>query len=173
MTTAFFIEREKENIVEFKELELTDEILKAIADMGFKNPSPIQKETIPPLLEGRDLIGQAQTGTGKTAAFSIPILERVEANGITQALILCPTRELCMQVAGEIENLARYKKEIKVLSVYGGTQIVRQIKSLKKGIEIVVGTPGRLMDLMRRKVLKLDKLKIVVLDEADEMLGMI
>lgn len=172
MTTAFFIEREKENIVEFKELELTDEILKAIADMGFKNPSPIQKETIPPLLEGRDLIGQAQTGTGKTAAFSIPILERVEANGITQALILCPTRELCMQVAGEIKNLARYKKEIKVLSVYGGTQIVRQIKSLKKGIEIVVGTPGRLMDLMRRKVLKLDKLKIVVLDEADEMFDM-
>ena len=158
--------------MEFKELNISEEILKSTADMGFKSPSPIQEETITPLLEGRDVIGQAQTGTGKTAAFAIPILEKVEANGITQALILCPTRELCMQVAKEIDSLARYKKGLKILSVYGGTQIVKQIKALKKGVEIVVGTPGRLMDLMRRKVLKLDNLKIVVLDEADEMFDM-
>lgn len=172
MTAAFFIEREKEKIVEFKELYISEEILKAIEDMGFKSPSPIQEETIPPLLDGRDVIGQAQTGTGKTAAFGIPVIEKIEANGLTQGLVLCPTRELCIQVAKEIENLAKYKKGIKILSVYGGTQIVKQIKTLKKGVEIVVGTPGRLMDLMRRKVLKLDELKIVVLDEADEMFDM-
>lgn len=118
--------------MEFKELNLSEEILKSTADMGFRNPSPIQEKTISPLLEGRDVIGQAQTGTGKTAAFSIPILEKVEANGISQALILCPTRELSMQVAREIESLAKYKKGLKILSVYGGTQIVKQIKALKK-----------------------------------------
>src|SRR5699024_7177343 len=144
--------------MEFRELNISEEILKAVGDMGFTSPSPIQEKTIGPLLEGRDLIGQAQTGTGKTAAFSIPIIGKVEANGITQGLILCPTRELCIQVAKEIESLAKYKKGIKILSVYGGTQIVKQIKALKKGVEIVVGTPGRLMDLMRRKVLKLDEL---------------
>ncbi|WP_308749347.1 DEAD/DEAH box helicase [uncultured Anaerococcus sp.] len=158
--------------MEFKELNISEEILKSTSDMGFKSPSPIQEETITPLLEGRDVIGQAQTGTGKTAAFAIPIIEKVESNGITQALVLCPTRELCIQVAKEIGNLAKYKTGIKILSVYGGTQIVKQIKTLKKGVEIVVGTPGRLMDLMRRKVLKLDSLKIVVLDEADEMFDM-
>lgn len=158
--------------MEFRELNISEEILKAVGDMGFTSPSPIQEKTIGPLLEGRDLIGQAQTGTGKTAAFSIPIIGKVEANGITQGLILCPTRELCIQVAKEIESLAKYKKGIKILSVYGGTQIVKQIKALKKGVEIVVGTPGRLMDLMRRRVLKLDELKIAVLDEADEMFDM-
>ncbi|WP_297791497.1 DEAD/DEAH box helicase [uncultured Anaerococcus sp.] len=158
--------------MEFKELNISTEIVKAVTDMGFVNPSPIQEKTIPPLLEGRDLIGQAQTGTGKTAAFSIPLIEKVEVNGLTQALILCPTRELCMQVSNEIKKLSKYKKDIKILSVYGGTQIVKQIKSLKKGVEIVVGTPGRLMDLMRRRVLKLSDLKIVVLDEADEMFDM-
>ena len=158
--------------MEFKELNISEEILKSTSDMGFKSPSPIQEETITPLLEGRDVIGQAQTGTGKTAAFAIPIIEKVESNGITQALVLCPTRELCIQVAKEINNLGKYKKRIRILSVYGGTQIVKQIKTLKKGVEIVVGTPGRLMDLMRRKVLKLDNLKIVVLDEADEMFDM-
>lgn len=158
--------------MEFKELKISEETLKALEDMGFESPSPIQEKTIPPLLEGKDLIGQAQTGTGKTAAFAIPTIEKVQANGITQALILCPTRELCMQVTKEIEKLAKYKKDIKILSVYGGTQIVRQIKALKKGVEIVVGTPGRLMDLMKRRVLKLDKLDIVVLDEADEMFDM-
>ena len=139
--------------MEFKELKISEETLKALDDMGFESPSPIQEKTIPALLEGRDLIGQAQTGTGKTAAFAIPIVEKVETNGITQALILCPTRELCMQVTKEIEKLAKYKKDIKILSVYGGTQIVRQIKALKKGVEIVVGTPGRLMDLMKRSCL--------------------
>lgn len=172
MTAAFFIELVKEKIVEFKELYISEETLRAIADMGFKSPSPIQEETIPPLLEGKDVIGQAQTGTGKTAAFAIPIIEKIEANDLTQVLVLCPTRELCIQVAKEIGNLSKYKTDIKILSVYGGTQIVKQIKTLKKGVEIVVGTPGRLMDLMRRKVLKLDNLKIVVLDEADEMFDM-
>lgn len=172
MTAAFFIELVKEKIVEFKELYISEETLRAIADMGFKSPSPIQEETIPPLLDGKDVIGQAQTGTGKTAAFAIPIIEKIEANGLTQALVLCPTRELCIQVAKEIGNLAKYHTGIKILSVYGGTQIVKQIKALKKGVEIVVGTPGRLMDLMRRRVLKLDNLKIVVLDEADEMFDM-
>ena len=152
--------------MEFKELKISEETLKALADMGFESPSPIQEQTIPPLLEGKDLIGQAQTGTGKTAAFAIPTIEKVQANGITQALILCPTRELCMQVTKEFEKLAKYKKDIKILSVYGGTQIVKQIKALKKGVEIVVGTPGRLMDLMKRRVLKLDNLDLVVLDEA-------
>lgn len=99
MTAAFFIELVKEKIVEFKELYISEETLRAIADMGFKSPSPIQEETIPPLLEGKDAIGQAQTGTGKTAAFAIPIIEKIEANGLTQALVLCPTRELCIQVA--------------------------------------------------------------------------
>ena len=172
MTAAFFIELVKEKIVEFKELYISEETLRAIADMGFKSPSPIQEETIPPLLEGKDVIGQAQTGTGKTAAFAIPIIEKIEANGLTQALVLCPTRELCIQVAKEIGNLAKHHTGIKILSVYGGTRIVKQIKTLKKGVEIVVGTPGRLMDLMRRRVLKLDNLKVVVLDEADEMFDM-
>ena len=158
--------------MEFKELKISEETLKALEDMGFESPSPIQEKTIPPLLEGKDLIGQAQTGTGKTAAFAIPTIEKVQANGITQALILCPTRELCMQVTKEFEKLDKYKKDIKILSVYGGTQIVRQIKALKKGVEIVVGTPGRLMDLMKRRVLKLDNLDLVVLDEADEMFDM-
>lgn len=158
--------------MKFNEFKIGNEILQAIDDMGYTNPSPIQEETIQYLLDGTDVIGQAQTGTGKTAAFAIPLVENVEANGITQALILCPTRELCMQVAKEVEKLAKYKKNIKVLSVYGGTQIVKQIKALKKGVEIVVGTPGRLMDLMRRRVLKLDMLKNVILDEADEMFDM-
>ena len=118
----FLISKEKRNktqLMEFKELKISEETLKALDDMGFESPSPIQEQTIPALLEGRDLIGQAQTGTGKTAAFAIPIVEKVETNGITQALILCPTRELCMQVTKEIEKLAKYKKDIKILSVYG------------------------------------------------------
>ena len=158
--------------MKFNELNIGNEILRAIDDLGYEKPSPIQEESIPHLLEGNDLIGKSQTGSGKTAAFAIPVIENIESNGITQALILCPTRELCIQVSKEIEKLCKYKKEIKILSVYGGSHIVRQIKSLKKGVEIVVGTPGRLMDLMRRKVLKLDQLKTVVLDEADEMFDM-
>ncbi|WP_276862031.1 DEAD/DEAH box helicase [Anaerococcus tetradius] len=158
--------------MKFNEFNIGEDILQAIDDMGYTNPSPIQEETIQYLLDGRDVIGQAQTGTGKTAAFAIPIVENVEANDITQSLILCPTRELCMQVAREVEKLTKYKKDIKVLALYGGTQIVKQIKALKKGVEIVVGTPGRVIDLMKRRVLKLDMLKNVVLDEADEMFDM-
>lgn len=158
--------------MKFNELNIGNEIIRATRDLGYEKPSPIQEESIPHLLEGSDLIGKSQTGSGKTAAFAIPIIENIEANGVTQALILCPTRELCIQVSKEIEKLCKYKKEIRILPVYGGSHIVKQIKSLKKGVEIVVGTPGRLMDLMRRKVLKLDQVKVVVLDEADEMFDM-
>lgn len=158
--------------MKFKEFNISNEIINAISDMGFESPSPIQEKTLNPLLEGRDLIGQAHTGTGKTAAFSIPLIEKVQATGICQALILCPTRELSIQGNNEINKLSKYKKEIKTLAVYGGSPIIKQIKALRQGVEIVVGTPGRLMDLMRRRVLKLDNLKIVVLDEADEMFDM-
>lgn len=125
------------------------------------------------ILNGRDIIGQAHTGTGKTAAFGIPLLEMLDySSKKVQALILCPTRELAVQVAREIAALASNRKEIEVLAIYGGQSIERQINTLKKGIQVVVGTPGRIMDHMRRKTLKLDDTKFVVLDEADEMLNM-
>ena len=139
--------------------------------MGFEEASPIQREAIPPLLEGLDVIGQAQTGTGKTAAFGIPMLELITSERTVQGLVLCPTRELCIQVADEISNLGKYKN-IRVLPVYGGASIDRQIKAIKSGSQIIIGTPGRVMDHLRRKTLRLDNLKIAVLDEADEMFAM-
>ena len=139
--------------------------------MGFEEASPIQREAIPPLLEGKDVIGQAQTGTGKTAAFGIPMLELITSERTVQGLVLCPTRELCIQVADEISNLGKYKN-IRVLPVYGGTSIDRQIKAIKSGSQIIIGTPGRVMDHLRRKTLKFDNLKIAILDEADEMFAM-
>lgn len=140
--------------------------------MGFINPSPIQAQTIPLLLNGSDLIGQAQTGTGKTAAFGIPILEAVDDRlPHTQAAILCPTRELAIQVSEELGRLSQFKP-IKILPVYGGQAMQHQLRELKKGVHVIVGTPGRLMDHMRRGTVKFDKLKIIVLDEADEMLNM-
>lgn len=156
----------------FKDFNISEEVLKALELKGFNEPSEIQSLVIPELLKERThLIGQAQTGTGKTAAFAIPILEQIELDGTVKALILAPTRELANQVADEIESL-RGEKSIKVTPVYGGASIETQIKKIKRGTDIVVGTPGRIMDLMRKKVLKIDNLEYFVLDEADEMLNM-
>ena len=165
--------RGNEENLKFEELNVDEKILKAIGDMGFEEASPIQAKAIPVVLEGKDIVGQAQTGTGKTAAYGIPMLQSIDPKlKCVQAVVLCPTRELAIQVADEIRKLAKYMSSIKVLPVYGGQEIVRQIKSLKTGVQIVVGTPGRVMDHMRRKTVKFDKVKMVILDEADEMLNM-
>lgn len=157
----------------FEELNIDQRILRAVSDMGFEEASPIQTQAIPALMDGRDVIGQAQTGTGKTAAYSIPMLQKINPDlKKLQAVVLCPTRELAVQVAEEIRKIAKYMSDIKVLPVYGGQEIVKQIKSLKSGVQIVVGTPGRVMDHMRRKTVKFDDVSLVVLDEADEMLDM-
>lgn len=157
----------------FEELGLRPEIIKAVKYMGFEEASPIQAKAIPLMMEGRDLIGQAQTGTGKTAAFGIPLLEKINPrNKKLQAIVLCPTRELAIQVAEEIRSLAKYMHGIKVLPIYGGQEIVKQIRSLKSGVQLIIGTPGRVMDHMRRKTIKMDGIHTVVLDEADEMLNM-
>lgn len=159
--------------VRFEDLQLDDRILRAVADMGFEEASPIQVKSIPVQLEGVDMIGQAQTGTGKTAAFGIPLLQKIDPkNKKLQAVALCPTRELAIQVAEEIRSLAKYMHGIKVLPIYGGQDIVRQIKGLKDGTQIIIGTPGRVMDHMRRKTVKFDQVHTVIMDEADEMLNM-
>lgn len=159
--------------LKFEELEIDSRIIRAITDMGFEEATPIQAKAIPIVLSGADVIGQAQTGTGKTAAFGIPMLERVDPKDKhLQALVLCPTRELAIQVADEIRRLAKYMHGIKVLPIYGGQDIVKQIRSLKSGVQIVIGTPGRVMDHMRRKTVKFDHVEMVTLDEADEMLNM-
>ena len=155
------------------ELNIDERILRAIEDMGFEETSPIQTQAIPAVCEGIDVVGQAQTGTGKTAAYTIPMLMKIDPQiKKPQAIVLCPTRELAVQVAEEIRKLAKYMSDIKVLPVYGGQEIVRQIKSLKTGVQIIVGTPGRVMDHMRRKTVKFDNINMVILDEADEMLDM-
>lgn len=159
--------------VKFEDLQLDDRILRAVADMGFEEASPIQAKSIPVQLEGVDMIGQAQTGTGKTAAFGIPLLQKIDPkNKKLQAVALCPTRELAIQVAEEIRSLAKYMHGIKILPIYGGQDIVRQIKGLKDGTQIIIGTPGRVMDHMRRKTVKFDQVHTVIMDEADEMLNM-
>lgn len=159
--------------MKFEELEINEKILKAIEDMGFEEASPIQAQSIPCVLDGRDIVGQAQTGTGKTAAYAIPMLEKIDPKSKkVQAIVLCPTRELAIQVAEEIRKLSKYMTAIKVLPIYGGQEIVKQIKSLKTGVQVVVGTPGRVMDHMRRKTVKFDDVSMVILDEADEMLNM-
>jgi ATP-dependent RNA helicase DeaD len=157
----------------FTELNLSRELQKAIAEMGFEEATPIQSKSIPHILNGNDVIGQAQTGTGKTCAFGIPVIEMVnpEVLGI-QALVLCPTRELAIQSAEELKNVSKYKKGVKILPIYGGQPIDRQIAALKQHPQIVIGTPGRIMDHMRRNTLKLAHLKMLILDEADEMLNM-
>lgn len=156
----------------FEELEVSEKIKKGIIEMGFEEATPIQSLTIPLALKGQDIIGQAQTGTGKTAAFGIPLLEKIYIpDPGVQSIVLCPTRELCIQVAEEISKIANYMK-IKVLPVYGGQPIGRQIRSLNKGIHVVIGTPGRVIDHIERKTLKLEGVSMVVLDEADEMLDM-
>lgn len=157
----------------FQELNLSKEVQKAVAEMGFEEATPIQSQSIPHLLSGQDLIGQAQTGTGKTCAFGIPVIEMVrpEIKDI-QGLILCPTRELAIQTAEELKNVAKYKRGIRILPVYGGQPIERQIAALRTHPQIIIGTPGRTMDHLRRHTLKLSNLKMMVLDEADEMLNM-
>jgi ATP-dependent RNA helicase DeaD len=133
----------------FSELPLSPELLKSIEDMGFEEASPIQAMAIPHLLEGKDVIGQAQTGTGKTAAFGIPVLEKIDPRQKSpQAIVLCPTRELAIQVATEMSQLAKRKRGVFVLPIYGGQPIERQIKSLRRGVQVIVGTPGRIMDHM-------------------------
>lgn len=157
----------------FEELNLDPRILRAINEMGFEQPSPIQAQAIPAVMEGSDIVGQAQTGTGKTAAFGIPMLQNMDTKEKhLQAIVLCPTRELAIQVAEEIRKLGKFVHGVKILPIYGGQDITKQIRSLKAGVHIIIGTPGRVMDHMRRKTLKLDEVSMVVLDEADEMLNM-
>ncbi|MBQ9178448.1 MAG: DEAD/DEAH box helicase [Prevotella sp.] len=158
----------------FTELGVSEPILRAIADMGFENPMPIQEEVIPYLLgNGNDVIALAQTGTGKTAAFGIPLLQRTDTQTkTTQAVILSPTRELCLQIADDLKDFSKYIDGVRVLAVYGGTSIQNQIRAIERGVQIIVATPGRLIDLMKRGVAKLDGVRNVVLDEADEMLNM-
>lgn len=159
--------------LEFKNLNISEELQKAVADMGFEEASPIQSLAIPQILANKDVTGQAQTGTGKTAAFGIPLLENMDKNDEDlQAIILCPTRELAIQVAEELRKLAAYLPKINVLPVYGGQPIDRQIKALKKGVQIIIGTPGRVMDHIDRGTLDLSTIKTIILDEADEMLDM-
>ena len=158
----------------FKDIGVNKELLKSILEMGFETPTPIQKESIPYLLTSRqDLISLAQTGTGKTAAFGLPIIQQIDPKiKHVQAIVLCPTRELCIQIAKDLTVFSKYLDYVKVLPVYGGTNIEKQIKSIKKGVQIIIGTPGRTKDLIKRKILKLDIVNKVVLDEADEMLSM-
>jgi len=158
----------------FKDIGVNKELLKSIREMGFETPTPTQEESIPHLLTSRqDLISLAQTGTGKTAAFGLPIIQQIDPKiKHVQAIVLCPTRELCIQIAKDLIAFSKYLDYVKVLPVYGGTNIENQIKSIKKGIQIIVGTPGRTKDLIKRKLLKLDIVNRVVLDEADEMLSM-
>ena len=157
----------------FNQLEVSEEIIRAAQDMGFEETTPIQAKAIPVILEGKDIIAQAPTGTGKTCAFGIPSIELVDtSDDNVQVLILCPTRELVIQVAEEITALSKYKKGVRVLPIYGGQQIDRQISALRKKPQVIIGTPGRVMDHIRRRTLKLDDLNMIILDEADEMLNM-
>lgn len=159
--------------VQFSALECSPEILRAVEDMGFEEMTPIQSMAIPAVMTGRDVVGQAQTGTGKTAAFSIPMLERIDLEDKSvQALILCPTRELAVQISEEVKRIGRHMRGLKILPVFGGQDITRQIKGLKSGAHVVIGTPGRVLDHLRRRTLKLGTLKMLILDEADEMLNM-
>ena len=158
----------------FEELGVSAEILKAITEMGYEHPMPVQEEVVPYLLgENNDVVALAQTGTGKTAAFGLPIIQKVDVeNRVPQSLVLCPTRELCLQIADDLYNYSKYIKGLKVIPVYGGSSIDSQIRSLKRGVHIIVATPGRLLDLMNRGTVSLSTIKNVVMDEADEMLNM-
>jgi len=158
----------------FEELGVASSILRAISEMGYESPMPVQEEVIPYLLgEGNEVIALAQTGTGKTAAFGVPILQRINVDNVQpQAIILCPTRELCLQIADDLNDYSKYIDELKVLPVYGGSSIESQIKALRRGVHVVVATPGRLIDLIKRKTVNLQQVSNVILDEADEMLSM-
>jgi len=169
-----FVKREKVELknLSFEELNIKDSVLSAIYTMGYEKPSPIQKKTIPLILSGRDVVGQARSGSGKTAAFGIPLVEMTNiADRSVQALILTPTRELAEQVAREISSIGR-KRGVRVCAIYGGMPIEPQIRRLRRGVHIVVGTPGRILDHLRRKTLNLRSIRVVVLDEADRMLDM-
>ena len=168
------MEKDSMETLRFNELDVCSEILRGVKEMGFEEMTPIQAQAIPVAMEGYDVIGQAQTGTGKTAAFGIPVLEKVYQNREIkhpQALVLCPTRELAVQAAEEIRRLAKYMHGVKVLPIYGGQDISKQIRSLK-GTQVIIGTPGRVMDHLRRKTIRCDYVHTIVLDEADEMLNM-
>ena len=158
----------------FEDLGVRDDLLKGISEMGFEQPMPVQEKVIPVLLNGdHDLVALAQTGTGKTAAFGLPVIQRVDTSRrVPQALILAPTRELCLQIAGDLADFSKYVPDLKVLPVYGGSSIESQIRALREGVEIIIATPGRLIDLINRGVVKLQDVHTVVLDEADEMLNM-
>ena len=159
--------------ISFKDLSLPQPILDALDKIGYEKPSPIQAESIPLLIEGQDLIGQAQTGTGKTAAFALPMLSKIDdSDSSTQLLVLAPTRELAIQVAEAFQAYASFSKRIRVLPIYGGQSYDNQIRQLKRGTQVIVGTPGRVIDHIKRGNLKLENLKMLVLDEADEMLRM-
>ncbi|MFM7856930.1 MAG: DEAD/DEAH box helicase, partial [Flammeovirgaceae bacterium] len=158
----------------FDALGLSGQLVEAIRQLGFENPTPIQEQAIPILLQGKtDLVGLAQTGTGKTAAFGLPLLDLInESNRTTQALILAPTRELSVQITNDLENFSKNVKDLNIVTVYGGASISEQIKKVKRGAQIIVATPGRLIDLIERRVVNLGTVQYVVLDEADEMLNM-
>ena len=157
--------------MKFEDFQISSEIQRAIKDMGFEAPSPIQEKVIPEILKKQDIVGQAQTGTGKTAAFGIPLLEHVTEEKHVQSLILTPTRELAIQVAGELQKISKYRN-LQVLPIYGGQSIGHQIRALKRGVQVVVGTPGRILDHLSRNTLQLRKVHTLILDEADEMLDM-
>ena len=159
--------------ITFRDFPLSEAIQRAVAEVGYTEPTPIQAQSIPLILEGKDVIGRSHTGTGKTAAYGLPAIEMIDPDleGV-QVLALCPTRELAMQAAAEVEKFARYKKGVKVVAVYGGASMEKQIFQLKKGANFVIGTPGRIMDHLRRRTLRLGSLRMVILDEADEMLNM-
>lgn len=157
--------------IKFNELPLSEDVLRAIEEMGFETPSKIQEKAIPEAMKGRDIIGQAQTGTGKTLAFGGVVLSNLHHRDYVQAIVLSPTRELAQQIYDQFKKIGKYT-DLSFVCVYGGSEIERQIRSIKRGADIVIGTPGRVMDLMRRKVLRLEQLRYFVLDEADEMLNM-
>src|SRR5690606_20649922 len=158
----------------FESLGLSSEIVEAVKRLGFESPTPVQSKAIPVLLEGdKDVVSLAQTGTGKTAAFGLPLIQLVDEDTFgTQALVLAPTRELCLQITNDFENFSRSVKRLNIVSVYGGASITDQIRKVKKGAHIIVATPGRLMDLLGRRVVNLASIQYLVLDEADEMLNM-
>ena len=161
------------NVIRITDLECSPEIIRGLKEMGFEETTPIQTQSIPLILNGKDVVGQAQTGTGKTAAFAVPILEKINPyDKRTQALILCPTRELAIQISDEFAKIGKYLDGVRVLPVFGGQSIDRQIVRLKRGVQVVIGTPGRIMDHLRRRTLRINDLRMFVLDEADEMLNM-
>lgn len=166
-------QRENQNMAQYSDLLLSEETLKAVERMGFTELTEIQEKAIPVMLEGREIIAKAPTGTGKTCAFGVPIMEKIDPSALAvQAVVLCPTRELCTQIVDELRELAHFRPQVRVAAVYGGQQIDRQINALKRGAQIVVATPGRMLDHMHRRTINLSKVSIAVLDEADEMLDM-